>query len=103
MKNRFNNVKNLYDKIDSLLLQKCIDCYEYYCNTDIKITLGKYLLCNTYSEYYLINDKNTEKMIILNLILNDKLLNECFLIKIYHNKFIIGNIIIKKNIFICVN
>ncbi len=72
-------------KISKLLIEKCIDCMDYSCDYELKMSWGKYLWCGTTGTraghgFTLTNSTCTDSygnpyshMMLLNLIINPKL------------------------------
>jgi len=101
--NPFSNLSEkaypkLFEKINALLINKCIECMDYSCESNIKISWGKYRWCGqsnspTGSGFTLTNsnctdiygDPNTYAM-LLELKLNQKLILNTTFLDIYDHK-----------------
>jgi hypothetical protein len=86
----------LFDKINSLLLEKCIECMDYECNYDIKLSYGIYIWCGNSmlgSGFTFLTDINNVNehvkdsfMINLEINMNLKLFKDTELIEIYDDE-----------------
>lgn len=92
-----------FGQINMILINKQIDCMDYSCDHNIKMSWGKYLWCGqtkspTGSGFTLTNSPNTDSYgnpythaMSLELVLNEKLVRDCEFYDIYtHTGFLFG-------------